>query len=390
MRGRLAQLASACVFALAGCATTAPRPTSAEHGFLAARVVVRGALFRWTSDVADAGVVVKLAPDGRPQDGPGAASGYSKDGYFYFLDLPPGRYVLVSASFPARGTRYRVTLPDFDLPKRAVELKAGKAAFLGEYQLDGRFPEFVEAVDRAASVVGRLLTFFLKHPPLPRDTDYRNLDRTPAAEGKAMLSARVSLAGTGWGPLASLRVRELGTPEPVMTDGGLRPKPLPLKQEPLFAWRDVLEWGEPVRTPNGLEWRSPKGGARAAVWHTTTTAKGFLGWEAAVRELRAGSAVDGPARLEEVKVATRTALAGRTTRWVYPEATLTGSEQRVMVTETVLIPDGYGVYTARLRAEKGEFEELLPVFRRFLTQLVLGPPPPSAPPKQDAVIFYPQ
>lgn len=389
MRRRLAQLASAGVLALAGCATAPPRPSSAEHGVLVARVVVRGALLRFTRDVADSGVVVKLTPDGRPQDGPGAGSGYAKDGYFYFFDLPPGRYVLMSASFPARGTRYRVTLPDFDLPKRAVELKAGRAAFLGEYQLDGRFPEFPEAVDRAAAVIGRLLTFFLRHPPLPRDTDYRALEHDAQAEGRAMLSARASLSGTDWGPLATLRVRELGTPEPVATGGGLRPKPLPLKQEPLFAWRDVLEWGEPIRTANGLEWRRPKGGARAAVWFTTAATAGFLGWDAAVRELRSGTSVDGPARLEEVKVATRTALAGRSSRWIYPEATLTGSEQRVVVTETVLVPDGTGLYSARLRAEREEFDEVLPLFRRFLTQLVLGPPPPAAPSKQDAVIFYP-
>lgn len=389
MRGRLAQLASACVFALAGCATAPPRPTSTEHGVLVARLVVRGALLRFTKDVADSGVVVKLKPDGTPQDGPGAASGYAKDGYFYFFDLPPGRYALMSGSFPARGTRYRVALPDFDLAKRAVELRPGRAAFLGEYQLDGRFPEFPEAVDRAAAVIGRLLTFFLRHPPLPRDADYRALERDEPAEGRAMLSARASLAGTDWGALASMRVRELGTPEPVATDGGLRAKPLPLKQEPLFAWRDVLEWGEPLRTANGLEWRRPDSRARAAVWYTTASAKGFLGWDAAVRELRAGASVDGPSRLVEVKVATRTALAGRSSRWIYPEATLTGSEQRVVVTETVLVPDGNGLYSARLRAEKEEFEELLPLFRRFLEQLVLGPPPPAAPPKQDAVIFYP-
>jgi hypothetical protein len=390
MTGRPATLVLACAAALAGCATAPPHPSSAEHGFLVARVVVRGALLRFTSDVADAGVAVKLGADGRPQDGPGAASGYARGGYFYFLDLPPGRYVLLSASFPARGTRYKVTLPDGDLTKRSVELKAGAAAFLGEYELDGRFPEFPEAVDRAAALPPRWLTFFLRHPPLPRDVDYRSLDQKPAAEGRAMLSARDSMAGTDWGALPVLRLRALGTPEPAALGGGLRPKPLELKQEALFAWRDVLEWGEPARTPNGLEWRRPKGSARAAVWFTSATAKGFLGWDAAVRELRAAAAVDGPSRLEEVLVATRTALSGRASRWVYPESTLVGSEQRVVVTETVLVPDGYGLYAARLRADKGEFEEVEPAFRRLLGQLVLGPPPPKAQPKQETVLFYGQ
>lgn len=375
--------ALAALLLLGGCAAAPPRPTSAEHGLLVARVKVRGALLRRTSDIADAGVLVKLGNDGRPQDGAFAVSRYAKDGYFYFLDLIPGRYVLVSASFPARGTRYRVVMPDYDMAKRMVELKAGEAAFLGDYELDGRFPDFPEAVDRAASNIGRLLTFFLRHAPMPRDTDFRALDRSPQAEGRAFLSARESLKGTEWDPLALLRLRSLGTPEPAATAGLLRSKPLPLKPEAMFSWRDVLGWGEPLRTARGVEWRDPAGGARAAVWYTPNAARGFQGWDAAVRELRAGAAVDGPSRLEEVKVATRTALAGRSSRWVYPESSLVGSEQRVLVTETVLVPDGEGLYTARLRAEKSEFERTRPAFRRLLEQLVLGPPAPETGPKRE-------
>ncbi|MDX6770400.1 MAG: hypothetical protein SF051_12770 [Elusimicrobiota bacterium] len=383
-------LAVAGALAGSGCASAPPRPTSADHGALVARVLVRGAVLRFMKDEATFGVVAKLGPDGRPQEGPGAASGYARDGYFYFFDLPPGRYALLSAGFRARGTRYRVELPEAEWSKRAAELKAGQVAFLGDYELDGRFPEFPEAVDRAAAVIGRLLTFFLRHPPLPRDADGRNFDSGPAAEGRALLSARVSLAGTQWAPQVAARLKALGTPEPVALGGGMRPKPLELRQEEQFAWRDVLEWGEPLRSPNGLEWRRPKASARAAVWFTTASAKGFLGWDEAVRQLRAAATVGGPARLEEVRVSTRSGLAGRSSRWVYPESSLIGSEQRVVVTETVLVPDGYGLYTARLRAERDEFDAVLPAFRRLLEQLVLGPPPPVAPPKQDAVIFYPE
>lgn len=357
---------------------------------LSARVVVRGAIFRFLKDVGTAGVVVKLGPDGRPQEGPGAASGYSKDGYVYFFDLPAGRYVLLSTSFAARGTRYRAVIPEGDLSKRSVELKAGEAAFLGAYELDGEFPEFAEAVDRAGAVIGRLLTFFLKHPPLPRDVNMRAVDLGPEAEGRALLSARESLKATAWREAVSRRIRQLGTPEPAATTGGLRPKVLELKEEATFAWRDVLDWGEPIRLANGLEWRAPKGGARAAVWYTTASAKGFLGYEEAVRQLRAGVGAEGEAALAEVRVGTRAALAGRTSRWVYPENTLVGSASRVIVTETVLVPDGEGMYTARLRADKDAFEEAAPRFRRLLEQLTLGPPKPKAPPKQDALLYYPQ
>lgn len=380
--------AAACVL-LAGCAGAPPRPTSTSHGMLSARVVVRGAVLRFLKDVGTGGVAVKLGPDGRPQDGPGAAAGYGKGGYFYFFDLPPGRYVLLSTSFAARGTRYRAVIPEGDLSKRAVELKAGEAAFLGTYELDGDFPEFAEAVDRAGAVIGRLLTFFWKHPPLPRDVSFRSVDLGPEAEGRALLSARETLAGTAWREAVVRRIKQLGTPEPAATTGGLRPKPLELKEEATFAWRDVLEWGEPIRLANGLEWRAPKGGARAAVWYTTAAAKGFLGYAEAVRQLRAGVGAEGESALTEVRVGTRAALSGRTSRWIYPEGTLVGSASRVVVTETVLVPDGEGMYTARLRAEQDAFEEAAPRFRRLLEQLYLGPPKPKAPPKQDALIFYP-
>lgn len=381
---------AAAALALGACAGAPPRPSSAEHGLLAARVVVRGAIFSFLKKEASFGVAVKLKPDGTPQDGPGAASGFAKDGYFYFLDLPPGRYALVSAGFRARGTRYRVVLPPGEISRRAVTLRAGEAAFLGEYELGSVYPEGPEARRRALRLLGRWVTFWRARHPMPRDAELRDADLGPRAEGRAMLSARDSLAGTGWRRLALERIRRLGTTEPAPTKGFVRQRPLELKQEPFFAWRDVLRWGEPIRLDNGLEWRRPGGGARAAVWFTTATAKGFRGYEQAVRQLRALVVTEGSGRLEEVRVSTRLAAAGRTERWVYPEATLVGSERRVVVTETVLVPDGYGMYTARLRADKDEFEQVAPRFRRLLEQLSLGPPGPKEEARGDPVLFFPE
>ena len=48
----------------------------------------------------------------------------------------------------------------------------------------------------------------------------------------------------------------------------------------------------------------------------------------------------------------------------------------------------YGLFTARLRAPRGEFSDSLPLFREFLRQLVLGPPPPPPPPKQESVLPF--
>jgi hypothetical protein len=81
-------------------------------------------------------------------------------------------------------------------------------------------------------------------------------------------------------------------------------------------------------------------------------------------------------------VGTRTGQAARVTEYRYPRGTLVGSEVEVTTTENVLVPDPVGMFTARLRAPRGEFEKVLPAFREFLRQLVLGPPPPVAPPSE--------
>ncbi len=78
--------------------------------------------------------------------------------------------------------------------------------------------------------------------------------------------------------------------------------------------------------------------------------------------------------LYDVRVGTRTGAAARLTSYRYPEETLVGSDVAVTTTETTLIADPAGMFTARLRAPRGEFENVLPAYREFLIQLVLGPP----------------
>ena len=53
------------------------------------------------------------------------------------------------------------------------------------------------------------------------------------------------------------------------------------------------------------------------------------------------------------------------------------NDSAIAVIENVLLQDPAGMYTARLRAAKGEFEKVLPAFREFLLQLVLGPSKPT-------------
>ncbi len=129
-----------------------------NQGLLIVRARVRGAVIPFTSDTADSAAVEQIDADGEPVPGKIAVSGYARAGGVYFLDLPRGRYALKSISFAARGARYEVELSSAAMRRDAVELRPGSAAFLGELTLDGRFPDFDVAVERAFDVVGHWLT----------------------------------------------------------------------------------------------------------------------------------------------------------------------------------------------------------------------------------------
>jgi hypothetical protein len=375
-------LAAAALLLLNGCAgLPAKEPTALSQGMLVLRARVRGAMIPFTSDNADSAEVEQIDQDGNEVPGKVAAAGFARAGGVYFLDLPRGRYALKSISFHARGGRYSVTLSSAVMRRDAVDLAPGSVAFLGDLTMDGRFPDFDVAVERAFDLVGHYwLTRFLHWPPIDRDADVRAIDRLPATERLALLAARSDLAGTQWQSVVSRRLHEMGAAELPATAGGLRNRELPLKQETFFSWRDTLKWGAPARAPEGLSWRRPGGEARVAVFFTSATAKGFAGYDEAVRQMRAAAGgLADPAALYEVRVGTRTGLASRLTSFRYPEQTLVGSEVAVTVTETGLVADPAGMFTARLRAPKEEFEKVLPAYREFLLQLVLGQAPPVAP-----------
>lgn len=375
---------------LSSCVTLPPpQPSSLDTGLLIARVETHGAFFHKSVKWADTANLVALDVMGAPVPGVRALSGLAVNGYVVFFNLPAGRYVLRAASFPARGARYQLAVPQEGEAKRAVVLRPGTAAYLGEYGFDSRWPEFSVGLERTAWIVAHWLTPFLKRPLLPRDADLRVFEAGQVQEVRALLAVRETLAATQWRRVVEARLRELSAAEPAVVSG-FRSREVPLHEEPFLSWRDTLKWGEPRRAPTGLAWRRPGGEAQIAVFFTTAATPGFAGWDAAVSELRrsAAASVEDRGGVFEVRVATRAGLAARATKYLYPEGKLVGSETTVVVTETTLVPDGWGMFTARLRAPRAEFESALPAYREFLLQLVLGPPKPKAPPKQEAVMPF--
>lgn len=388
MRRLALALASA---GLSACAALPPsQPASLEHGLLIARVPTHGALFLGMVKYADAGSITGLDEKGARLPGQRGLSGPSFNGYVVFYNVPPGRYTLRSASFKARGARFQVKPPQVEEAKRSVVLKPGGAAYLGTYRFDSRWPDFWSGVGRGARIVAHWLTPFLKRPLITRDTGLPVYETSPELEARALLAVREGVAGTQWSRIVAARLRELGAAEPAKTSGVVRSRPLPLREEPFISWRDTLKWGEPRRVPSGIAWRRPGGEAQIAIFHTTATAPGFAGWEAAVAALRAEAAtsVEDRGGVYEVVVGTRAGVAARTTKYVYPDGTLVGSETKVLVTETTIVPDGYGMFTARLRAPRAEFPSVLAAYREFLLQLSLGPPAPKAPPKQETLMPF--
>jgi hypothetical protein len=382
---------AAAAFGLAACAALPPaQPTSLDSGLLVARVAAHGALFRKSIHWADSAQIAALDEKGVPLPGGVYASGLAAGGCVVFFNLPAGRYVLRAASFPARGVRYRLLAPQEAEAKRAVVLRPGTVAFLGEHGFDSRWPDFDVGLGRTALIVSHWLTPFLRRPVLPRDADMRGFESGPVEETRALHAVRGALAGTQWSRVVDARLRELSAAEPPKVAGSLRPRELPLREEPFLSWRDTLHWGEPRRAPMGLAWKRPGGEAQIAVFFTTASAPGFAGWAAAVSELRSSAAasVEDAGGVYEVRVATRAGVGARATKYRYPDGVLVGSETKVIVTETTLVPDGWGLYTARLLAPRGEFDAALPAYREFLLQLVLGPPKPKALPKSEAVMPF--
>ncbi|MDD5304822.1 MAG: hypothetical protein PHS14_17130 [Elusimicrobia bacterium] len=375
---------------LAACAALPPQPASLDEGLLIARVETRGAFFTKSAKWADTASIVELDAEGNPLPGQRGLSGPAVNGYLVFYNVPPGRFALRSASFRARGARYQVQPLRTEESKRAVVLRRGSAAYLGDYRFDSRWPELGVALWHAARIIGHWLTPFLNRPLLPRETGLPVFENGPVPEVRALLAVRAGLSGTQWSRVVNARLRELSAAEPPKVAGAIRSRELPLRDEPFLSWRDTLNWGEPRRAPAGIAWRRPGGEAQIAVFFTTASAPGFAGWDAAVSELRRSSSasVEDRGGVYEVRVATRTGLAARATKYQYPEGVLVGSETSVVVTETTLIPDGFGMYTARLRAPRGEFDSALPAYREFLLQLVLGPPKPKPAPRQEAVMPF--
>lgn len=361
---------------LAGCSSLPPRqPSHVTQTGLFLTFKTEGLLFSWADDAA-AAAVAPLRKDGTPDLDQAVFSNFRRENRVYFLDLPPGRYVLAAVYWTKHGLRHAVR-PAAERsggkPDPGVETAAGEFRFMGDYTAKRRWQNWPRFL------LNGLLSAKILIPPFRPavsflDAPIKSRDQSPLAESRALRAALADLGKTEWseairGRLASLKQ----APElPTETVGLFRRREVPAKVHwtPAFGWVDTLEWGEPREVPGGLEWRHPRREARVQV-----ALRSSPPLSQALEELKGLGSTEDSHVHREVRLSTRSAYAVRYTTHHYPEPYLTGSVVKVAVTETLLVPDRDGYWVVQMRAARGEFSKLLADFVRFRDLLKLDPPP---------------
>lgn len=294
----------------------------------------------------------------------------------YVLDIPPGRYALVGITYFTGRARQIARFPEKLAKEWAVEVKPGQLAFGGVAEIprvmDGWDVFFMNGLRRAAQYLPPFKRALI---PMKFDQQRLRLDRTQNAEVEALRYARFDLSGTQWTEAVADRMARLGSPPPPIMEGTFRKKAVKPRQADSFYWMDTLGWGEPVPVAGGLEWRRPKSSAVVSVTYHPKQGKNARDLEtelAAVRQ--AGVGAEDTHTLAEVRVSSRSALAATYTAYVYPQASLLGSERKVVKTQALFVPVDDGFYRLQLRGEQADFEKQQPAFERFIRYLHLAKP----------------
>lgn len=367
-----ALLAASC--AAVGERREVPQPAQADAALTIIGVSIKARKIDPFAERAETCHVVPVTAAGELDIDHPIRSDKAHGGWIFFFNLPPGRYAPVAFTYRRRAKRFLARLEPAVSRAWAFEVKRGGIAFAGDNFLRREFPGWGQTVQNF------LKTFRFLAPPFKRGVvrlplSGPRVDRSWLAELRALRAARKGLAGTLWTGWIDARLKEMGNPqEPLTKRGFFRRKPVPYLKTEWFSYHDVFDWGPPIKVRGGLEWRHPQGRARVAAVFLRPGDPGYKPADEYLRDLKqAGSPEDSHA-LHAVLVSSRPAWSAIYTLYDYPEPYLTGSKVRVLVTETVVVPDTEDLYLFRLRAEREHFRQARERFKRFLGYVVLQKP----------------
>lgn len=363
----------AAVLLMAGCAGQAPKqPTDLDHCAIVAPMRVSHVLRKKTYYGADQGYIVPLDSAGKLDLDRPIKSDYAQEGQLYFLDLPPGRYAPVRFSFPAHGLRFSARLDNENSLGAVVSAGRGEVVFMGEFVLKRLWQGRGDWLTNGLRSVAGLLTPW-RRQILPLKSAFVFNDRSPRMEGVALKAARRHLAGTAWVSAIDARLAALNLTPARPVEGSFfgRKHPVAQQETPLFSYVDTLEWGKPLPTGGGYEWRHPKGRARIHLGLVMGEQALARPLAAFLRTLKEQGSFEDTHALSEVVLSSAPAWSARYTTYHYPEPYLTGSVVSVSVTETLVTADPRGYFVLSYRSSREDFERFYLDFQRFRALLEL-------------------
>ena len=224
------------VLVFQGCSIDRLRPAPAEPSGPAQAALVfaaapTGSRFGWPPPVEAEFLRVV---GGKPAEEGLLRSNHASRGNLYLLDVLPGRYAPVSVTWRRMGRDrvFRFTLAQ--ALKAAVEARPGEVVFLGRLRPD---PWKTVAEGSGMAVL---------------------VDRSSETERAVLQNALADLGRMLWRQPLEARLGSLGpvAAPPAASSGG--PGAVQARG---FSYKDVLQWGPPVKLASGLEWRGKLGRA---------------------------------------------------------------------------------------------------------------------------------
>jgi hypothetical protein len=349
-------------------------PSSPDRGAIVMAVEFKGAEFPYfRRHKAEELFFAQVGPDGGLDPNLVPANFRAGD-RLYALDLVPGKYALVAASYFTGRTRQLAKFEGDRSKQWVVEVKPGELVFGGSVLMPRKFPGWGDFIVHGFLRAVSYLPPF-KRAVIPAEIGLSKTDLSRGLELQALRSAREDLAPTYWAQAADTKLVAYGNPPPALTTGHWHKKAVPRKRAESFTWVDTLGWGEPQRIAGGLQWRRAKAPIWIAVTYVPAQGERAKALDAELAALREAGAPEDSHTLSEVAVSSKTALAAVYTTYLYAQAALVGSDVSVLKTMALVVPAKEGYYKLQYRASAGEFERWRPDFARFIRYLDLAPPP---------------